>query len=251
MNKGVIIVDFDNWFKKSISDYTDHEVEFEFKQLIEKIVSDQSDIEDIEIRLYGGWYKENIFTQKASELQLLLARVDLFPWINIERSRIIKGKVVLTSSINDIPSYEWFNTLKEKKGIASLRINNTELTDKCEHNRAICAPHILKKFTQKKRKICSVNECTGVHNNIFVRMEQKMVDTMIACDIISYCEDEDYIVILLVSEDIDHFPALAMGSSKLAQYNRKTNLTVAIKNMDIKDSYDQILSQFNLKTTLF
>ncbi|MFK2205580.1 hypothetical protein ACIXJQ_02080 [Bacteroides fragilis] len=52
------------------------------------------------------------------------------------------------------------------------------------------------------------------HSDIFFQREQKMVDTMIACDLLSYCEESSTNCLYLISDDMDHFPALALCHKK-------------------------------------
>jgi hypothetical protein len=249
--KGVAIIDFDNWFKKNLSDYTDTQFELELRGLVDQLLELVPELDEIELRMYNGWYQERVLTRKASELQLLLSRITLFPYeLDPSKARIVRGKIEIVSSLNDLPSYVWFNTVKEKKGIPSLRIDRTSLTSTCDARLDTCPVHIMKRFTKKKNKECSIESCSVLHSDVFIGLEQKMVDTMIACDIISFCEDDDCEAILVVSEDIDHFPAIAKGKLKLQETDKDKELSVLIKNNMIQSNYDAILASFGLKTIL-
>lgn len=249
--KGVAIIDFDNWFKKELSDYTDSQFEFELRELVDQLLNLVPLLDEIELRMYNGWYKERVLTRKASELQLLLSRINLFPYeLDVSKSRIVRGKIEVVSSINDMPSFVWFNTLKEKKGIPRLRMNRSVLTETCDLNIATCPTHVMKRFTQKKNKKCGIQGCSVLQSEAFIGLEQKMVDTMIACDIMSFCEDDECEAILVVSEDIDHFPAIAKGKLKLHELEKEMELSVLIKNTLVQSNYDAILGNFGLKTIL-
>ena len=249
--KGVAIVDFDNWFKKPLAEYSETSVEFDFREIVDQLLLIDPSVEDIEIRLYNGWYKDNILTNKASELQLLLSKITLFPYLlDAESGKIIRGKIRIVSSLNDIPAYTWFNTLKEKYGIPSLRIKNESLGEICSQNTHACPPQILKRFTKKKGKLCGVEDCNSAQREIFIGLEQKMVDTIIACDIISFCEEENCSAIMVVSEDIDHFPALAQGKLRADHVGQNKSINVLIRNPEIQEYYNNILNSFGLNTTL-
>lgn len=249
--KGVAIIDFDNWFKKDLSDFTDSQFEFELREIIDQLLNLVPNLNVIELRMYNGWYLDRVLTRKASELNLILSRINLFPYVlDSSKAKIIRGKIVIVNSLNDLPSYVWFNTLKEKKGISRLRINKSAITSMCDANMENCPTHILKRYTKKKNKVCNINGCSVKHSNVFIGLEQKMVDTIIACDIISFCEDDNCEAILVVSEDIDHFPAIVKGKLKLHELKSETKLSVLIKNNLIQSNYDSILSSFGLKTIL-
>lgn len=249
--KGVAIVDFDNWFKKAIQNYTSTQFEAELRQIIESILFLTPNISFIDIRLYGGWYSDQMLTKKASQIQVLLSEINMFPYkLDLILGTRIQGRIEIVSSIRDFPQFKWFNTLKEKRGIPNLRINNDAIASSCKDNPNSCPPLVLKKFTKKKKKECNLEGCRLKHSEVFVGLEQKMVDTMIACDIISFCEEEDYFGVLVVSEDVDHFPAIAKGKLKIAEIGSNKEISVLIRNSKIRDSYDKILENFELKTIL-
>ena len=77
----VVIVDFDNFFPGQLHNYTIQELESFFTKIINLIFSEHNDTHNIIIRLYGGWYQGNVYTQKASLLATYLQQIDIFPII--------------------------------------------------------------------------------------------------------------------------------------------------------------------------
>ena len=75
----VVIVDFDNFFPGQLHNYTIQELESFFTKIINLIFSEHNDTHNIIIRLYGGWYQGNVYTQKASLLATYLQQIDIFP----------------------------------------------------------------------------------------------------------------------------------------------------------------------------
>lgn len=245
---GIIIIDFDNLFKQDISDLTPEILEFEFKKFVSFVISENNNLTEIIIRLYGGWYKDEALTNNASSIQQMLASVNVFPFINTSERIKIRGKIELASSLFSMPSLIWKGTYKEKHGVYNMRINRDALSTTCEDNPTLCPPKILNRFTKKKNKICSVEGCSSIHKNIFKAMEQKMVDTMIACDILS-CSDEELIQnLIIVSEDTDIFPSLVLGKQKSRS---PQSVSLLIKNERFKNTCEAYLVPFQINVKLY
>jgi len=204
---GYILIDFDNWIKKPLNQIPDKDLEFLFSTYLLNFIGNEV-YDRIYIRLYGGWYKKNILTSKASELQMKLSQISIFPYINQQKRIIIRGNIEIVNSSLNLPELIWTNTYHERNGIPRLRINVDKTTSVCTENSDKCPIKLLNNFTKHKNKRCSVLGCGNQHNEVFFTREQKMVDTLIACDL-NYCSREKNIYnVQLVSDDIDHFPAL-------------------------------------------
>jgi hypothetical protein len=240
----VVLIDFDNLFKKDLSSYNENDFFVVFKNIVNEIVFDIPNINKINIRLYGGWFKENTLSSKASILVNILAQINLFPYIQINPLRRIYGSIEIATSLYGI-NYIWHNTLREKNGLPRLKVNTNLLTSICEENKNVCPAKILNKFTKSKNRICSVPGCTTKNKNVFISIEQKMVDTMLSCDLISFCNEIDIKYILLFSDDTDFFPPLALGSHIISESDKK--ITLAIKNALLLDNYKEILEPFNVE----
>ncbi len=249
--KYVYLVDFDNYFeKRDLNLYSVEKINYLLQNLISTTVNvdDFENGDFVEIRLYNGWHCEEVLTTKGSIMSTYLSQINLFP-ISIDSSKIIKGKVVLADSLSFVPDYFWRDTLKTKKGLSFLRIDNNELSESCQSNKSLCPPLILKTFAKKKERQCAVHSCSDINEDVFVRSEQKMVDTMIACDLITFSMEEDIAEIILVSDDVDHFPALAVSSQMLLRFNNETKIQLLIKNKRSQEAYRSILSRFKIQIT--
>ncbi len=240
----VVIIDFDNYFGTDVSKLTKESLELTLVDVIIQCEQLFADFDRIQIRLYGGWYHGVTLTKQASVIQQILSQIDVFP--KIEKGKIIRGDVDLVSSLFEIPNYSWQHTYKEKNGIPRIRINHEEVDDLCNLSRDSCPKFILYKFTQKKQKQCHVPGCDHLHKDVFKGIEQKMVDTMIACDVISTVKDSDIEGVLVLSDDQDHFPSYAIASK---YSNRDNKIVVGVKNTDAErfNLISNILTPFNVK----
>lgn len=75
-----------------------------------------------------------------------------------------------------------------------------------------------------------------------------MVDTLIACDVISASEDETIIGVLVISDDQDHLPSLALASMKKKENIQ--SIILGIQNEQVKDFVTAFMEPFNIKTAL-
>ena len=241
-----VLIDFDNYFRKPIFDYTVQEFEFELKIIIDQVISITSLFKKtaIFLNLYSGWYENSNLSRKASGTLQKLANIELFPLI-LKGKYLINGEIKLSTSLYNIPELVWTNTYREKKGVPRIRINRELLNKNCDENKHICPAHILTNFTKNKNRLCSVKNCTTKQNEIFFMREQKMVDTMIACDFITFSEDESINNLILVSDDNDHLPALVLGSTKITN---KKKVVLGIRNKKNEEYFNNILNKFNIET---
>jgi len=210
----VVIIDFDNYFHdiKGIDDSP--KFELALTEIVEECEKNFKNFNEISIRLYGGWYQETTLTKQASIIQQLLSQVSVFPKVKDNK---IKGTIEMVSSLFEIPDVKWHYTYKVKNGIGRVRIDHDIVDEFCTENKHQCPKYVLYKFTEKKDKQCHIPNCTHIHKDVFKRIEQKMVDTMIACDIVSVIKDENVKGVFVLSDDQDHFPSYALASKLLKE----------------------------------
>ena len=239
-----VIVDFDNYIGTNVNSLKKEDLELIFKEIVEQCEKYFYDFSSIQIRLYGGWYNATTFTKQASLIQHILSQVNVFP--KIKGKKIIRGNISLVSTLYEIPSYNSYQTYKEKEGIPRVRINFDQIDSTCNSNREHCPKFILYKFTSKKNKTCSVLECENIHKDVFKAVEQKMVDTMIACDVMSAVKDDSIKGVFVLSDDQDHFPSYAIAS---INRNKENKFILGIKNKDSErfDIISKLLEPFNIK----
>jgi len=242
----VILIDYDNYFGSDVSKISAEQMEFSLKEMILLCESEFSDFNFVQIRLYGGWYKETTFTKVASEVQQLLSQVNVFP--KVTSKGILNGSIELATSLHIKPEFIWGYTHKETQGVKRIRINHECADELCKDNRTTCPKYLLYKFTHSKERRCGVDGCENLQKNVFKGAEQKMVDTLIACDVISASEDDAIIGVLVISDDQDHLPSLALASMKKKENIQ--SIVLGIKNEQVNEFVTAFMQPFNIKTAL-
>lgn len=246
MNKVIVLIDFDNHFDIEQSKYSSELFEYSFTQLVNICQEEFNNFEFIEFRLYGGWYRKDILTKQASSIQQLLRNVNVFP--KVLKEKVIKGTIAIASTLFEIPDMIWNHSYKDTDGVNRIRINHESVDEICNENRNLCPKFILHKFTRKKDQLCNVENCDKLQKNVFKGSIQKMVDTMIACDIISISESDSTVGMLIISEDQDHLPSLAIAS--LRKKDKVQSIILGINNTHLMDLYSSMLLNFKIKIKL-
>lgn len=246
MKTVAVIIDFDNYFGSDLTKISPEVLEFTFKEWVKLCEQEFSDFNAIQIRLYGGWYKEATFTKLASQVQQMLSAVNVFP--KVAGGKIINGKIELATTLHIKPDFVWLHTHKETAGVRRIRINHECIDTMCVQNKDTCPKYTLYKFTDGKNRKCHIQNCDNLHKDVFKGAEQKMVDTLIACDVISVSQDKNVNGLILISDDQDHLPSLA-----LAAENKSENLQsiiLGIRNEQTIDFIKSFMSPFQVKTAL-
>ena len=241
MKKGVIIIDFDNVFygKDSSSG-----IKCYIESFIETCISVSRNIETLDIRLYGGWKTNANYTNQASKVLGFLETIksELFPYI-IDQTHRLFGNLELATSQHNL-DIEWENTFHEKnaKHFLSVKTDNSRY---CNHKQEECPIQIVAKATRGAQVLCPIDGCEYIDVSQLVRMEQKMVDSMMTCDILEYVHDDDCEVIIVVSDDIDLHPALALAGERYAKKNA-VKLVLMVKNQKQIEKYKHVLTPHNV-----
>jgi hypothetical protein len=161
-----------------------------------------------EVRIYGGWYEGTTLTPLAQRIIAELAQD--FPTVLTFRNQSGNfGKLYIAAelarSIEAEPSHHLFNTLRTK---------STPRTIICEHPATkgcsdpacplSCLPTLFNTGN------CTKHGCSMQLEDLMYRREQKLVDTMLACDIIHAARLKcDFT--MLVSSDDDLLPAIRVN----------------------------------------
>lgn len=82
--------------------------------------------------------------------------------------------------------------------------------------------------------------------SIFSQYGQKMVDTMMACDILTYGEEEDTEAIYVLTDDVDLFPSMALCSRR----NPNVKIFIGTKNNKHVQECDVLNNYFGISTFL-
>jgi hypothetical protein len=153
-----------------------------------------------DVRLYGGWYEKDTMSQLAQKISVKIQ--DEFPrFIRIpsmsEKSYLITTTAELAVSLLEEPSHHLFNTFRKKGLPQNVRVEDPKNIG-CTNT--ICPLIAVKKLLKKGK--CPSNECAknaGMDEDpLIYRTEQKLVDTMLTCDLIYLAHQEyDYIFLRL------------------------------------------------------
>lgn len=233
-----ILVDFDNFFTV-VTGYESlkSDIETMCSVVIEKII-DKPEINEIRFKFYGGWYNRGVFTQKASKLAAIIAEIG-FSFTIIKDKRLVRCYLEIVKTLMDYEDYTFINTLKEKEGLPRARVSKTIDLSICESNKNTCPVKIMNRFTAHGNKLCSVTNCTHVNKAVFSAPQQKMVDTLIACDLISLSLKAEVGAIYLLSEDIDCVPPLILAA-RLSIERNDIIIVVLYKRDNLFDLFTQV-----------
>lgn len=240
MKKAIVILDYNNVFCPNYN-LSPERRESIMTSLIQRIVTMVPRIEYIEIRIYGGWYRGHELTRVGSQVMSEHLTMDLFPAI-LDSDRFIQGEQIVVQSVCDV-DYIWYNTYREKSGLPRLIINNEAKKQICSENRSRCPIHILESFARKVSHVCAVDGCLTENNNAFIQMGQKMVDTMMVCDIISCSSKQETEALFILTDDVDLFPAIALCRSKQPE----KEVFLGIVNGRNVAPYTDYLKSFNVE----
>ena len=242
MTTAVILVDFDNVFYGD--DLSLGTVQYRLKQFVDESLAYCPEAESIHIRLYGGWKCNSNFTQRADTVRGYMERInsELFPLIKDKR-RIFGNVSIVTSQYNlDI---EWDDTLQEKHGRHFLKVK-TEAGKVCHQDTLKCPVHLIANATRGEEALCPIDGCQQIDVNQLIRMEQKMVDSMMTCDILEYVQEEDCHLIEVVSDDVDLHPAMALAGNKYAERNH-VSLVLMVRNQRKSRQYAALLNPHHVQ----
>lgn len=175
-----------------------------------------------EIRVYGGWYEGNQSTRRAQDLMVELQR-DFPNIIRIPRgdgsNLEMKAKAELAVSLLQEPGHHLFNTFRRKGKPSSVQVEKPNEVGCVD---SACVLPQMKQLLSKgscPKAGCTVSSCELVY-----RQEQKIVDTLLACDMIHAVNRVSGYVIL-VSGDDDFLPplraVLLQGVSAVRCYPKK------------------------------
>jgi len=166
-----------------------------------------------DFRIYGGWYEDNTITRLAE--QVLEEINGNFPTLSIlDNGLRVRINADLAKGLMEAPMRDLFNTYRKKQGASNIRIAKKEEVG-CDADSCLI-PALRKMFKKQK---CPVNNCAIEFRNIVYRDEQKLVDTMLSCDLI-YAAEAGCSVIAVVSSDDDFLPPIYAAMNRNVQVIR-------------------------------
>lgn len=158
-----------------------------------------------EVRVYGGWYEGASITKLAQDLSIEIQRD--FPAIirlpiTPMHHCLVSANAELAVALLQEPGHHLFHTYRRKGKPSNVRV---EAPTAIGCNDPDCILPLMKKLL--RTGACPKPGCTVVSKDLVYRHEQKIVDTMLTCDLI-YAADSQTEYIVLVSDDDDFLPPL-------------------------------------------
>lgn len=204
-NSAVAIVDLDNWHEVDASRPIDVTLREVVAEVTGKLLEVEPDVRFVSIRLYGGWTELGSFSQSASQVAAHLLAVDPFP-IPLD-GRLVHGEIHLATGLSIDPTVEIGDLCRLRKGPPRIRLAGGPRPDACADHES-CAAKALQRFTSKASRICPTEGCAVTAREAFATRQQKMVDTLMACDLLDFAHDVDVLAISVVTADTDLMPPL-------------------------------------------
>jgi hypothetical protein len=212
MSEAVVLIDFANF----VPEADELVAQARGLDLIDRVISFLLDedpaTERIEIRLYGGWMDAGVLTPLASAI-LSAPDLDPFPITNPATGAIVRGAVELVRSLALMPAVAWPDLVIRESGIARLR-QTSILVDACvSDTREACPLRTMHWMSRRYDRECPMPTCTMTFGAAFENKTQKMVDSLLVCDLIHYGRalgEGD--MLLLLSDDLDLLPGLLVAA---------------------------------------
>jgi len=176
-----------------------------------------------DVRIYGGWYEGPTMTKLAQDV--FVAIQGEFPAI-VRLPSVGSGIIALTATAElavammEEPSHHLFDTYRKKGRPGNLRVQKPEDVG-CTNTS--CPLPLAKKLL--KTGGCPIHTCSVTADDLVYRHEQKIVDTMLACDMI-YAPKLDYEHLILLSGDDDFLPPLRtvlLRGTPVARFHPRPN----------------------------
>lgn len=245
MERGIVLLDFNNVFTGDLASISSNDIEAKLMVPIREMLSDNANINRIDIRVYGGWYQQGSLTDKASTAFTLLGGIDCA--IPLQNS----GRWVRWGIENVISAYGtnhfWDNTYRQKNGLPRILVNTDAQRERCGIDKSHCPVEIVKKISKAPRKICPVDNCTLKAEDIFQTFGQKMIDTMMACDILTIAEEPETDAIAVMTDDVDMLPALVVSALK---YKHVSYYIATHNKQHALQDFPPMLNSYNIKSLI-
>jgi hypothetical protein len=171
------------------------------------IVSHYPGTREVNIRLYGGWYEEQGLSRDGTRLTQELGA--LFPLFLIGADGEIRYvRCEIASTLVNSRSDVFPATLRHRHGI-DVFIRDPHPA-RCIDS-ANCTVPIVMRWS---RNGCPTPGCPVTSFEAFRCIQQKLVDTLICCDLLSLAVPAPNTSVFLISEDDDFVPALLLAAAR-------------------------------------
>jgi hypothetical protein len=163
-------------------------------------------ITQLDLRLYGGWYDDQGLTREGTRLtQEIFGN---FPDVISIGGRIrLRVNASIASAPINTPGDLLGHTFRERGGIRSrLRFIPS---NRCLNPQTCNAP-LLARWS---RGSCPTSGCGVQAREVFTYHEQKLVDTLLCCDLLSIVFTAPNEPVFLLSDDDDMVPAILLRAN--------------------------------------
>lgn len=158
-----------------------------------------------EVRVYGGWYEGSQITRLAQDVTVELQRdfptIIRLPHTGRDHVSISTGAELAVALLQE-PAHHMFNTYRRKGKPTNVRVEAPTVVGCTDLD---CLLPMMKRLLRTGQ--CPKAGCNVVVGDLVYRHEQKIVDTMLACDLV-YAADRGHDRVVLVSGDDDFLPPL-------------------------------------------
>jgi uncharacterized LabA/DUF88 family protein len=173
------------------------------KALLQSEIDSKGGNGSCSIRIYGGWFEGTLMTKLAQDLSVAIQN-DFPTIVRIPQSGqgiipLVTTAELAVSMLED-PTQHLFGTYRKKGKPNNVRVQKPENVG-CSD--ASCLLPNLRKMLKSGH--CPISTCAVMSQELVYRHEQKMVDTMLTCDMI-YAQKSSFSHIILISGDDDFFP---------------------------------------------
>lgn len=210
-----ILIDFDNLVPPNRENLNSRGREGLLSS-IQLLLKASPNVTHITIRLYGGWKKDGVLSRRGSEVAAILRDIDPFPMVK-EGGAILRGQVEMAMGLVKRSDFEFDDTYRVRASAPRLKLSNSPRPQDCANIVGSCPAHILKQFTRSATRSCPTIDCKVTAGSAFLASEQKMVDTLLTCDLLEYSQvDGENLIehVSIVSADTDFVPPLLYVKSK-------------------------------------
>jgi uncharacterized LabA/DUF88 family protein len=165
-----------------------------------------NNLNDVHVRLYGGWYDATGgLTRDGTRVAQEIGRD--FPMTKMSQSRQIQRVACeIASALIDSPQDLFPFTFRRRSGIRSRLSRNKPPTCAAPGKCSIDA------VAAWSRGHCPESGCSVTTETVFAYNEQKLVDTMLCCDILALALRKPLTPIAVLSDDDDLAPAVLMAA---------------------------------------
>jgi hypothetical protein len=207
-----LLLDYDNVYPTSATAPTLELVTHDLSEMMMLATRSQPGTKAVHVRVYGGWTEGGTLTRRASEVLQTLPTASFFPLIGAGGT-IVGGTVGLAHGLALHPEFTLGDTYVRRLGPPQVRLQRA-IPAGCVAGSDHCPARILRAFTYRGNRRCPVDGCNVQSSDAFVTHEQKMVDGLMACDLLGLSRlgnpGEDTVGI--VTSDRDLLPAVVAAA---------------------------------------